>query len=110
MGEVFLAHDTKLERAVAIKLMSAELAKDENQRKRFHSEAKAASSLSHPNICVIHEVDEPVGGRPFLALDAGESLSGLLHDPAFDEIRSLPRFQVLLKKVGLSPEPGGQPR
>ena len=37
------------------------------------------------------------------ALDAGETLSGLLQDPTFDEVRSLPRFQILMKKVGLKP-------
>ena len=58
MGEVLLAEDTELERSVAIKLMSAELAKDARQRKRFRAEAKAASGLSHPSICVIHEVGE----------------------------------------------------
>ncbi|HWW02185.1 MAG TPA: serine/threonine-protein kinase [Candidatus Acidoferrum sp.] len=69
MGEVLLAEDTQLERFVAIKLMSAELAKDAKQRKRFRAEAKAASGLSHPNICVIHEVGETDDGRPFLAME-----------------------------------------
>jgi serine/threonine-protein kinase len=69
MGEVLLAQDTQLERSVAIKLMSAELAKDATQRKRFRSEVKAISGLSHPNICVIHEVGETEDGRPFLAME-----------------------------------------
>ena len=69
MGEVFLAEDTELERSVALKVMSAELAKDVNQRKRFRTEAKAASGLTHPNICVIHEVGETEDGRPFLAME-----------------------------------------
>jgi len=54
---------------VAVKVMSAELAKDENQRKRFRTEAKAISGLTHPNICVVHEVGETKDGRPFLAMD-----------------------------------------
>ncbi len=69
MGEVLLAQDTKLERSVAIKLMSTELAKDPDQRKRFRQEAKAASALLHPHICVIHEVGETEDGRPFLAME-----------------------------------------
>jgi serine/threonine protein kinase/Tfp pilus assembly protein PilF len=69
MGEVFLAEDTKLERSVALKVMSAQLAKDPNQRKRFRAEAKAASGLAHPNICVIYEVGETQDGRPFLAME-----------------------------------------
>src|SRR5580765_3008087 len=69
MGEVFLGEDTELERLVALKVMSEELAKDPNQRKRFRGEAKAASGLVHPNICVIHEVGETEDGRPFLAME-----------------------------------------
>jgi len=69
MGEVFLGEDTDLERLVAIKVMSEELAKDPNQRKRFRAEAKAASGLVHPHICVIHEVSETEDGRPFLAME-----------------------------------------
>jgi serine/threonine-protein kinase len=80
MGEVLLAEDTQLERSVAIKLMSAELAKDENQRKRFRTEARAASGLSHPNICVVHEVGETEDGRPFLAMEfvTGQTLADIM--------------------------------
>ncbi|HYV31111.1 MAG TPA: serine/threonine-protein kinase, partial [Candidatus Binatia bacterium] len=80
MGEVLLAEDTQLERFVAIKLMSAELARDPNQRQRFRTEAKAASGLSHPNICVIHEVSETEDGRPFLAMEfvEGQTLDVVL--------------------------------
>ncbi|MSU59149.1 MAG: tetratricopeptide repeat protein [Pedosphaera sp.] len=80
MGEVLLAQDTKLERFVAIKLMSAQLAQDPNQRKRFQSEARAASGLNHPNICVIHEVGEAADGRPFLAMEfvEGQTLEVIL--------------------------------
>jgi serine/threonine-protein kinase len=69
MGEVFLAKDTRLERLVAIKLISVELAKDPNQRQRFQTEAKAASGLNHPNICVVYEVSQSEDGRPFLAME-----------------------------------------
>jgi len=80
MGEVFLAQDTQLERPVALKVMSAELAKDPNQRKRFRTEAKAASGLAHPHICVIHEVGETEDGRPFLAMEyvEGQTLDVVL--------------------------------
>src|SRR5713226_9430704 len=69
MAEVYLAEDTQLERKVALKVMSAEFARDPNQRKRFRTEAKAISGLTHPNICVIHEVGETEDGRPFLAME-----------------------------------------
>src|SRR5215471_18937925 len=80
MGEVFLGEDTELERLVAIKVMDQELAKDANQRKRFRAEAKAASGLVHPNICVIHEVGETEDGRPFLAMEyvQGQTLDVVL--------------------------------
>src|SRR5215470_5594672 len=93
MGEVLLAEDTQLERFVAIKLMSAELAKDPNQRKRFRSEAKAASGLSHPNICVIHEVGETENGQPFLVMEFvdGQTLDKVMQQGrlAIREILSL---------------------
>src|SRR6266576_7011597 len=80
MGEVFLAEDVQLERTVALKVMSAELAKDENQRKRFRTEAKAISGLSHPHICVVYEVGENEEGRPFLAMEyiEGQTLEAAL--------------------------------
>jgi len=80
MGEVFLAEDTELERSVALKVMSAELAKDVSQRKRFRAEAKAASGLAHPNVCVIHDVGETEDGRPFLAMEyvQGQTLDKIL--------------------------------
>jgi len=80
MGEVYLAEDTELERSVAVKVMSAELARDENQRKRFRTEAKAISGLTHPNICVVHEVGETKDGRPFLAMEyvEGQTLDTIM--------------------------------
>jgi len=85
MRNVYLAEDTQLERSVALKVMSADLAKDPNQRKRFRAEAKAASGLSHPNICVIHEVGETEDGRPFLAMELvqGQTLDVLLQQRRF---------------------------
>jgi serine/threonine protein kinase len=76
MGEVFLAKDTRLDRPVALKLMSTELARDPNQRQRFETEAKAASGLNHPNICTVHEVGESEDKRPFIVMEyvAGETL------------------------------------
>jgi serine/threonine-protein kinase len=58
MGEVYLARDTRLERKIAIKLLSAEFTKDEHRLHRFEQEAKAASALNHPNIITIHEIGE----------------------------------------------------
>jgi len=76
MGEVFLATDTKLDRSVAIKLLSTELAEDEQARRRLIGEARAAARLDHPNICTIHEVGEE-NGRCFIVMQylEGETLA-----------------------------------
>ena len=50
MGEVYRAHDERLGRDVAIKILSADLAKDEDRLRRFEQEARATSALNHPNI------------------------------------------------------------
>ena len=56
MGEVYLANDEKLDRRVAIKILNEKFASNESNLRRFIHEAKAASSLNHPNILVIHEI------------------------------------------------------
>ncbi|MDP9360504.1 MAG: protein kinase [Acidobacteriota bacterium] len=65
MGEVFRARDTRLDRSVAIKVLPAELAHNEQFRLRFEREAKTISQLNHPNICTLYDVGEaPVSGAP----------------------------------------------
>ncbi len=58
MGEVYLAEDTRLLRKVALKILPSNLIVDENNRHRFVREAQTASSLNHPNICTIHDINE----------------------------------------------------
>lgn len=88
MGEVYQARDTRLDRLVAIKVLTASLAADQQSRERFEREAKTISSLNHPNICVLHDVGrerpEPSAGDQapvdFLVMEylEGETLSARL--------------------------------
>jgi len=76
MGVVYKAQDTKLDRFVALKFLPLHIGSDEEERKRFVHEAKAASSLDHPNVGYIHEIDETDEGQMFIAMAyyAGETL------------------------------------
>src|SRR3970040_1266343 len=67
MGVFYKAEDTKLERTVALKFLAAHLVSDEDVRKRFEREAKAAAALHHPNICHVYEIDE-ADGKTFIAM------------------------------------------
>src|SRR5262245_41602581 len=69
MGEVFLAEDTRLERKAAIKFLPAEMAADPERRQRFLNEARAASALNNPHVCVVYDVGETEDGLPFIAME-----------------------------------------
>ncbi|HYV83460.1 MAG TPA: protein kinase [Pyrinomonadaceae bacterium] len=75
MGEVYLATDTILGRRVALKVLPAFVSKDPERLRRFTQEARAASRLSHPNVCVVHEIGETDDGRPFIAMEYVEGMT-----------------------------------
>src|SRR5438046_7478059 len=71
MGVVYRAHDLKLQRAVALKVLPAELTGDPERRKRFLLEARAAARISHPAIAQVYDVDEH-DGTIFIAMELVE--------------------------------------
>jgi serine/threonine protein kinase/tetratricopeptide (TPR) repeat protein len=80
MGVVYRARDRKLERIVALKFLPPEMDRNDREREYFLLEARTASSLDHPNIGVIHGIEETSDGRAFIvmAFYAGQSLGQLL--------------------------------
>src|SRR5260221_5356226 len=74
MGEVYLAQDTRLDRKVALKILPAELAANQDRMRRFVQEAKAAAALNHPNIAHMYEIGESEGTN-FIAMEFIEGVT-----------------------------------
>src|SRR3989454_10511357 len=75
MGDVYLAQDMRLGRKVALKLLPTYLSSDGGRLHRFEQEARAASALSHANVCVVHEVGEAKGGRHYIVMEYVEGVT-----------------------------------
>jgi DNA helicase-2/ATP-dependent DNA helicase PcrA len=75
MGAVYKAYDAKLHRVIALKLLPPQYTSQEERRRRFLQEARAASALNHPHILTVYEVGED-GGKPYIAMEyvEGETL------------------------------------
>ena len=97
MGVVYKALDTTLDRHVALKFLPSELTRDDEARRRFMQEAKAASALDHPNVCTIYEIASTPDDQLFIAMGyyAGETLKQRIGrgpvaiDDALDIIRQV---------------------
>jgi serine/threonine protein kinase len=97
MGEVYRGRDTRLDRAVAIKVLPPHLASNPDFKTRFDREARVISALNHPNICTLHDVGEQDGvGYLVMELCDGESLADRL-------LRGrMPTDQVLLYAIQIA--------
>src|SRR5258708_25592483 len=100
MGVVYLAEDTHLGRHVAIKFLTA--LHDHNYRARFLREARAISTLSHPNIAIIHDYGETSDEQPFIVMEyvKGDTLSDLLHASALTITRALEITEAVAEALG----------
>ena len=96
MGEVYLAHDTSLNRKVALKVLPAEVAANQDRMRRFKQEATSAASLNHPNIAHIYEIGQ-ADGHNFIAMEyvEGATLRAKIHD----EHEELPKLLRALQHV-----------
>jgi len=90
MGEVYRAHDTRLDRDVALKVLPPDAARNPERRARFEREAKAVAALQHPNLVTIHSVEESEGTH-FLTMELveGRTLSELVPEGGFPPERFL---------------------
>jgi serine/threonine protein kinase/Tfp pilus assembly protein PilF len=106
MGIVYKAHDTSLNRPVALKFLPLNLTKDETTRKRFKVEAQAASALDHPNICNIHEINETDDGQLYICMAyyQGESLRERIKNGPIPLEQTLNIFVQLAQGLGIAHE------
>src|SRR6516162_10489762 len=97
MGEVYRARDTRLDRTVAIKILPPHLSDNAEAKQRFEREARAISSLNHPNICTLHDVGHQ-DGIDYLVMEylEGETLAQRLRKGP------LPIEQVLQRAIEIA--------
>ncbi len=107
MGVVYKARDTELGRLVAIKLLSGQAAADPERRRRFLQEARAASSLNHPNIITIYEIGH-ADGLDFIVMEYvdGPSLKALIPPPGMPVREAVPLAVQIASALGKAHEAG----
>jgi eukaryotic-like serine/threonine-protein kinase len=107
MGEVYRALDTRLDRAVAIKVLPADFAKDVDRLRRFEQEARATSALNHPNILTVYDIGHHEGSPYFVAeLLEGEELRAQLNDGPLPVRRAVEYAQQIAAGLAAAHERG----
>ncbi len=107
MGDVYRGRDTKLDRELAIKVLPAHLAEDQDRRSRFTREAQAVAKLKHPNIITIHSVEE-VDGVHFLTMEfvEGDTLAAMIPRDGLDTDRFFTYTTALADAVSAAHDEG----
>ncbi|MEP6707320.1 MAG: protein kinase [Pyrinomonadaceae bacterium] len=107
MGEVYRAHDEKLHRDVAIKVLPSTLTQDPDRLRRFEQEAQAAGALNHPNILAVHDVGIHEGS-PYLVAELleGEELREQLNDGALPSRKAIDYAQQIAQGLAAAHEKG----
>lgn len=107
MGEVYRAHDTRLKRDVAIKILPTSFSADPERLQRFAQESRAAAALNHPNILSIYDIGED-RGAPYVVSELleGESLRGRLRSGALPSRKAIDYAQQIAKGLAAAHEKG----
>jgi len=107
MGEVYRAHDARLDREVAVKVLPLDFAADRNRLQRFEQEAKATSALNHPNILTVYDIGE-YEGSPFIVSELleGEELRERLDDGPIAIRKAIEYAQQIVSGLAAAHEKG----
>jgi serine/threonine protein kinase len=107
MGEVYRAHDSRLDREVAIKVLPADFAADKDRLQRFEQEAKATSALNHPNILTVYDIGE-YEGSPFIVAELldGEELRDRLDEGTIPQRKVTEYAQQIVNGLSAAHEKG----
>ena len=107
MGEVYKAHDSRLDREVAIKLLPTDFASDADRLKRFEQEARATSALNHPNILTVYDIGEHEGS-PFIVAELldGEELRDRLDEGPIPLRKTIEYAQQIVSGLSAAHEKG----
>src|SRR5687767_671102 len=107
MGEVYRARDTRLQRTVAIKVLPTHLSQNEKLQKRFEQEARAVSTLNHPNICTLHDIGSQ-DGLHYLVMEflSGETLRDRLRSGSLNARKGIEFGIQITQALGAAHEQG----